>query len=86
MREHLREEVRDVDDRRSAVAESADDLEQLLRLVAGQRRGRLVHDDQLRVARERPQDLDLLLVGDAERPDEASPGESRSRAVSSSSS
>ena len=43
--------------------ERADDLVQLARLARAQRRGRLVHDDQLRVARERAQDLDLLLLG-----------------------
>ena len=49
--------------------------------VARQRGGRLVHHDQPRVADERAQDLDLLLIGDAKRLDadgravlEADPG------------
>ena len=50
-----------------------------LRLVGAERGGRLVHHDQLRVARERAQDLDLLLLGRAqpagrERPRQVEPG------------
>ena len=57
----------DVDDRGSSIAEVSDDLEQLLRLVCGECRGGLVHDDQLRLARKRTQDLNLLLICDPER-------------------
>ena len=44
----------------------AHDAEQALDLVAGQRRGRLVHDQHARVEGERLGDLDDLLVGDAQ--------------------
>ena len=57
-------EIRRIDVPRAR--ERADDLVQLLRLVPAQRRRRLVHDDQLGVARERAQDLDLLLLGRAQ--------------------
>ena len=85
-REHLVEEVRDVDDRSMpALAQAADRLEQAVGLVRGQRRGRLVHHDQARVAGERAQDLDLLLVGEraARRPGVRAAGRTR-RARSSS--
>jgi hypothetical protein len=66
-REHLFEQVRDVDDRRTALAQAADDLEEPRRLVGRERRGRLVHHDEACIPRDRTQDLDLLLVGHAER-------------------
>ena len=66
--EHVAEDVRDVDHGHAVVAQLARDLQQPVGLVAGQRRGRLVHDDQPRVAHELAQDLDLLLVGRAQRP------------------
>ena len=43
-----------------------DDLEQPLELAAGNRRGRLVHDEDARVERQRPDDLDRLALGDGE--------------------
>jgi len=58
--------VRDVHDRRPAGDEPTDDLAQLLGLIDGQRRRRLVHHDKTRTARDRAQDLDLLLVRDTE--------------------
>ena len=61
--EHLAQEVRDQEDRRPCSCQRADDLVQLTGLVLAQRRRGLVHDDQLGVARERSQDLDLLLLG-----------------------
>ena len=64
---------------------------QLLHLLAAERGGRLVHHDQLCVARERAQDLDLLLVGRPQPPRQAHPrqveagrfGERRELAVQS---
>ena len=47
----------------------ADDPEQLVDLRVGQRRGRLVHDQDVGVERERPGDLDHLVLGDRERAD-----------------
>ena len=67
--EHLVEEVAHVDDRPTARAQGTDHPVQRLGLDAGQRRGRLVHHDHARIARDRAQDLDLLLVGGAQRPD-----------------
>ena len=79
--EHLAEEVGDQDDRRPARDERADGRVQLLRLAGAQRRGRLVHDDQLRVARERAQDLDLLLLARAQPAGRAWPGQLEARAA-----
>ena len=61
--EYLPQEMRDQDDRRARPGEPADDLVQPDRVRAGQGGRGLVHDDQPGVARQRPQDLDLLLVG-----------------------
>ena len=59
--------MRDVDDRRRrSVAELADDPEQLVDLGVGQRRGRLVHDQDVGVEGQRLGDLDHLLLGDRE--------------------
>ena len=66
--EHVAEDVRDVDHGHAVVAQLARDLQQAIGLVAGQRGGRLVHHDEPRVAHELAQDLDLLLVGRAQRP------------------
>src|SRR5215208_862741 len=61
--ENLLQEVRDQDDRLPGACEVPDDLVQLNSLAGIERRRRLVHDDDLRVAGEGPQDLDLLLFG-----------------------
>ena len=58
--------MRHVDDGHAAALEAIDRLEEPLDLVRGQRRGRLVHDDQPRVERERLRDLHHLLLRDAE--------------------
>ena len=47
-------------------AQALDDAEQPLDLDRRERRGRLVHDDHLRVERQRLADLDDLLLGDRE--------------------
>ena len=48
---------------RPGAGERADDLVQLRGLLGAERGRRLVHDDELGVARQRAQDLDLLLLG-----------------------
>ena len=65
---------------RAGRGEAADDLVELLGLGAGERRGRLVEDEQLRVAGEGAQDLDLLLAapGAGRRPGRPRAGRSRS--------
>ena len=62
----LLEPVRDVDDRPALGLERADDLEQPAGLAVGQRRGRLVHDHDLGVERQRLGDLDHLSLRDAQ--------------------
>ncbi len=42
---------------------------QPLELAAGDRRGRLVHDEHARIERQRPGDLDRLALGDGEHLD-----------------
>ena len=61
--EHLAQEVGDEHDRLCRRGERAHDLVQLGRLGRAERRRRLVHDDDPRVAREGPQDLGFLLLG-----------------------
>ncbi len=69
--EHFVEAVRDVDDAAAVRLEQRDDREQALDFPLGQRRRRLVHDDDLRVGADRLRDLDDLLLGHAQRLDEA---------------
>ena len=58
------EPVRDEDDRDALGAQAPDEPEERLDLVLGERARRLVEDQDARVDRERPRDLDhLLLVG-----------------------
>ncbi len=67
--EDLRQVVRDVDDGQAAALQRADDPEQPLHLLAGQRRGRLVHHDDPGVAAQRLGDLDELHLVLGELPD-----------------
>ena len=62
--EHLVELVRDEDDRLPLGLEGFDDLEELLRLLRREDRGRLVEDEDLRAPEERLQDLRTLLLAD----------------------
>src|SRR5216684_9377907 len=55
-----------MDDSNPTVAELADDAEQLVDLGFGKRGGRLVHDEDFRIERERLRDLDQLLGGHGE--------------------
>ena len=64
--EHLAQAVRDVEDADAELLEPADELEQNLDLVIGQRRGRLVEHEDARVQRAGLDDLDHLLLGDRE--------------------
>ena len=61
--EDLVEPMADEQDRDAASPQSADDREQPLHLVGGERRGRLVEDQHARLDRQRLGDLDQLLVG-----------------------
>ena len=67
--ENLVQEVRDEDDRPAACGEATDDLVEPLDLGRGKRGGRFVEHDELGVPRERPQDLDLLLLRERQRAD-----------------
>ena len=64
--EHLVELVRDEDDRRAARGQLAQDGEELERLLRREHGGRLVEDQDARVAVERLEDLDALLHADAD--------------------
>ena len=68
--EHLVEVVRDVDDRDLLLLEPMDDAEDELRFLLGERRGRLVHDEDAGLAGERAGDLDDALLGDGEALDQ----------------
>ena len=70
MREDLVEAVADIDDADAALLEAAHDVEQARHVGFGQRRGRLVHDEDARVLRQRAQDLDALAVADGQRADD----------------
>ena len=58
----LGQEMRDEDDRPAPLPQAADDLVESRRLGRREARRRLVEDDQVRLARERAQDLHLLLL------------------------
>ena len=60
----------------AALAQAAQQVEEHLDLVLGQRGGRLVEHEQLRVERERLDDLDDLLLGRRELADERLAGRS----------
>ena len=64
--EHLVELVGDEDHRLAARREAADHLEQLLGLLRREHCGRLVEDEDVRLAIERLQDLDALLLADGD--------------------
>ena len=64
--QHLVQLVRDEDDRLALGLERPEHLEELLRLLRGQDRGGLVEDQDVGAAIERLQDLDPLLLTDAD--------------------
>ena len=66
---HLVQLVRDEDHRPSLRRHLAHRLEQHVRLLRRQHRGRLVEDEDARFAVERLQDLDALLLAERELPD-----------------
>ena len=59
--------VADVEDRAALGRQPAQRLEQLLDLLRRQHRGRLVHDQQLRVLQQAAHDLDALALADRQR-------------------
>ncbi len=63
--------VRDVEDRAAFRGELAQHDEQLLHLLRGEHRGRLVHDQQRGVEQQRPHDLDALPLAHREGRDDA---------------
>ena len=68
-REDLRQLVADIDDADALVAQHAHDRQQLLDILFDQRGGRLVHDQDARILRQGPGDLDPLPVRDRQRAD-----------------
>jgi len=67
--EHLVQLVRDEDDRAAVGGHGAQRREQRVRLLRGQHRRRLVEDQDARVAVERLEDLDALLLAHRQLPD-----------------
>ena len=65
-RANLLELVADVEDRAAFGGEPAQGREQRLRLLRRQHRGRLVHDQQLRLLQQAAHDLDALALADRE--------------------
>ena len=68
-RQHLRQLVGDEDDGAALLDQCADRREQLGHLLRREHCGRLVEDKDARVAVERLQDLDALLLADRQLPD-----------------
>ena len=66
-RGHLVEPVRDVEDAHAAALQLVDHLEQLAGFRLGERRGGLVHDQQLGIERQGLGDLDHLPLRDRQR-------------------
>ena len=83
-REDFVDAVRGVDDRDARRRELAHDLEQRLAFRRRKSRGRLVHDQNARVERQRLGDLDQLLLADAQLGDAALRRRCRCRAASES--
>ena len=73
--------MRDEHDRSAVRGERPHGVQEALRLVAGQRRSRLVHQQEPRITRNRAEDLDLLLVGGAERADDGLRLEAETRSL-----
>ena len=69
-RHDLAQLVRDQDHRGAAVAQRAQDVEQLVGLLRRQHRGRLVEDQDAGAAIQRLQDLDALLLADRQVADQ----------------
>ena len=64
--EHFGQAMRHVDEGDAAAAELLEDGEEVVHLGVGERGGRLVQDEDLAVERERPGDLEQLLLRRAE--------------------
>jgi hypothetical protein len=65
--EHLAEPMADIEDRVAARLERFQHVENACNLGIRQGRGRLIEDQEARVAGEKPCDFDELLLADAER-------------------
>ena len=63
---HLLQPVADVEDRAALAGQALQRHEQMVRLLRRQHRGRLVHDDQLRLLQQAAHDLDALALADRE--------------------
>ena len=63
---HLLEPVRDVEHRAAVAGEPAQRHEELVRLLRGEHRGRLVHDQQPRLLQQATHDLDALALAHRE--------------------
>ena len=59
---HLLQPVRDVEHRAAVAGEAAERHEELVRLLRGEHRGRLVHDEQARLLEQAAHDLDALAL------------------------
>ncbi len=66
---HLGEAMRDVDDQHARRREASREIEQPLGLARGERRGRLVEDEDGRVARKRLRNLHHLTLGERQPAD-----------------
>ena len=66
---HLVHLVRDVENRHAALAQPVDDAKQPGDFGFGQGAGRLIHDQNLGLERQRLGDFDQLLIADAQRAD-----------------
>ena len=63
---HVFHAMRDEDDGDALVAQALGDLVEVFAFTVGERRGRLIHDDDPCIRGERLPDLDDLLLGDRE--------------------
>ena len=79
--QHLVELVRDEDHGLALLGHRAERGEERDRLLRREHRGRLVHDQDPRLAVQRLQDLDALLLADRELPDHAHAGGRRARSA-----
>ena len=73
--------VGDVDNRYALVAQGTDDLKKLFRILLGNGRGGLVHQDDLRVGRNGLGDFDYLLLRDGQASDDRRGADVKPKAV-----
>ena len=80
---YLVELVRDVEDRAAFRSHAAQHDEELLDLLRRQDRGRLVHDQQVRLEKQRADDLDALALADRQRRRRSAAARASARSASS---